>query len=171
MMSLAALLFAPAFAPVRPSRLQPRRRSRRRRARAPAQVGVPDDAGGGLTSETPEVVEDGTCIEDEAVEECVLAKWDAGSIRGAGVVGRDRQGGHADDAVVLPQRHVQHHEQEVPERLPDAVDDDRRPLFVGVPWILMLWATGIRKAPKIPMEGWKTCSRSAPPTRSATPAP
>ena len=32
------------------------------------------------TSDTPEVVEDGTCIEDEAVEECVLAKWDAGSI-------------------------------------------------------------------------------------------
>ena len=29
-------------------------------------------------------------------------------------------------------------------------------LFVGVPWILMLWATGIRKAPKIPMSGWKT---------------
>merc|ERR1719387_1460161 len=29
-------------------------------------------------------------------------------------------------------------------------------LFVGVPWILMLWATGIRKAPKIPLEGWKT---------------
>merc|ERR1719253_2441735 len=28
-------------------------------------------------------------------------------------------------------------------------------LAVGVPWVLMLWATGIRKAPKIDLEGWK----------------
>jgi len=28
-------------------------------------------------------------------------------------------------------------------------------LFVGIPWVLMLWATGIRKAPKIDLEGWK----------------
>merc|ERR1719389_1509253 len=29
-------------------------------------------------------------------------------------------------------------------------------LFVGIPWVLMLWATGIRKAPKIDLAGWKT---------------
>merc|ERR1719389_926532 len=29
-------------------------------------------------------------------------------------------------------------------------------LFVGIPWVIALWATGIRKAPKIPLEGWKT---------------
>ena len=28
-------------------------------------------------------------------------------------------------------------------------------LFVGIPWVMMLWATGIRKAPKIDMKGWK----------------
>ena len=28
-------------------------------------------------------------------------------------------------------------------------------LFVGIPWVLMLWATGIRKAPKLDMAGWK----------------
>merc|ERR1719389_1204997 len=28
-------------------------------------------------------------------------------------------------------------------------------LFVGIPWVLMLWATGIRKAPKIDLAGWK----------------
>ena len=43
-------------------------------------------------------------------------------------------------------------------------------LFVGVPWILMLWATGIRKAPKIPLEGWKTLLPIGAATRSATPA-
>ena len=42
-------------------------------------------------------------------------------------------------------------------------------LFVGVPWILMLWATGIRKIPR--WRAGRRCSRSAPPTRSATPAP
>ena len=29
-------------------------------------------------------------------------------------------------------------------------------LFVGVPWVMLLWATGIRKAPEIKREGWKT---------------
>ena len=28
-------------------------------------------------------------------------------------------------------------------------------LFVGIPWVMLLWASGIRKAPKIDMAGWK----------------
>merc|ERR1719428_1434914 len=29
-------------------------------------------------------------------------------------------------------------------------------LFVGIPWVMFLWATGLRKAPKIGLDGWKT---------------
>merc|ERR1719389_179374 len=29
-------------------------------------------------------------------------------------------------------------------------------LFVGIPWVIMLWATGIRKAPKLDMKGIRT---------------
>merc|ERR1719310_2717095 len=28
-------------------------------------------------------------------------------------------------------------------------------LFVGIPWVILLWASGIRKAPKIDLAGWK----------------
>merc|ERR1719231_1753997 len=28
-------------------------------------------------------------------------------------------------------------------------------LFVGIPWVCLLWLSGIRKAPKIGMDGWK----------------
>jgi len=36
------------------------------------------------------------------------------------------------------------------------VDDDGLSLFVGIPWVLFLWATGIRKPPKLDAAGIKT---------------
>ena len=159
MMSLAALLFAPAFAPVRPglSALQPRAAlSSSPLLALPRKSVFPTMQAEASTSETPEVVEDGTCIEDEAVEECVLAKWDAGSISVPASWVETAKVGTLMTLWFFLNVMYNITNKKCQNAFPMPWTMTVVSLFVGVPWILMLWATGIRKAPKIPMEGWKT---------------
>ena len=159
MMTLAALLFAPAFAPVRPglSALQPRAAlSSSPLLALPRKSVFPAMQAEASTSDTPEVVEDGTCIEDEAVEECVLAKWDAGSITVPASWVETAKVGTLMTLWFFLNVMYNITNKKCQNAFPMPWTMTVVSLFVGVPWILMLWATGIRKAPKIPMEGWKT---------------
>ena len=102
------------------------------------------------------IAEAAACIEDEAIEECTLASWDAGKI-------------------ALPMSTVKQAKlfalifgwfflnvmynisnKRVQNAFPMPWMMSLSSLFVGVPWVLTLWATGIRKAPEIKPEGWKT---------------
>merc|ERR1719217_1855848 len=101
-------------------------------------------------------VEEAPCIEDEAIEECVLASWDAGKI-------------------TLPMPVVEKFQlftfifgwfflnvmynisnKRVLNAFAMPWMMSLSSLGVGVPFVMLLWATGVRKAPEIDAKGWKT---------------
>jgi len=98
---------------------------------------------------------DPTCIEDEAVEECVIAEWPAGKLS---------MPLKLFDTLKLAFLFTSWFSLNVMYNITNKKCQNAFPmpwtmtvvsLFVGIPWVLMLWATGIRKAPKIDLEGWK----------------
>jgi len=105
------------------------------------------------TEEAPAV--DPTCIEDEAVEECVIASWPAGKLAVSQSV--------FDRAKLLAlitawfSLNVMYNitNKKCQNAFPMPWTMTVVSLFVGIPWVMFLWASGIRKAPKIGMEGWK----------------
>ena len=127
-------------------------------------------------SSTKETALDPTCIEDEAVEECQLVSWDAGSITvpmswvETAKLGVLFTAWFALNVMYnITNKRVQARRSDRwPRSAPArsrAIRSDRPPpqnafpmpwtmvvvsLFVGIPWVIALWATGIRKAPRIP---------------------
>lgn len=104
----------------------------------------------------PAPVVEEPCIEDEAVEECTLASWPAGSI----TVPRSLV-----DRVQLTGLFFAWFFLNVMYNITNKRCQNAFPmpwtmtvvsLFVGIPWVLFLWATGIRKAPKLNADGIKT---------------
>merc|ERR1719198_53965 len=99
---------------------------------------------------------DPTCIEDEAIEECVIAEWPAGKLS---------MPQKWFDTLKLAFLFTTWFSLNVMYNITNKKCQNAFPmpwtmtvvsLFVGIPWVMMLWATGIRKAPKINLEGWKT---------------
>jgi len=98
---------------------------------------------------------DPTCIEDEAIEECTLVSWPAGKITlPQSIV----------DRAVLAFCFFSWFFLNVMYNITNKKCQNAFPmpwtmtvvsLFVGIPWVLLLWASGIRKAPKIDLAGWK----------------
>jgi solute carrier family 35 protein E1 len=96
------------------------------------------------------------CIEDEAVEECVLASWDAGKLTlPMSVVKQAQLFGLIFLWFFL----------NVMYNISNKVCQNAFPmpwmmslssLGVGIPLVAFLWATGIRKTPVIKAEGYKT---------------
>merc|ERR1719198_212373 len=98
---------------------------------------------------------DPTCIEDEAIEECVIAEWPAGKLS---------MPQKWFDTLKLAFLFTSWFSLNVMYNITNKKCQNAFPmpwtmtvvsLFVGIPWVMMLWATGIRKAPKIDMKGWK----------------
>merc|ERR1719198_2225879 len=99
---------------------------------------------------------DPTCIEDEAIEECVIAEWPAGKLS---------MPQKWFDTLKLAFLFTSWFSLNVMYNITNKKCQNAFPmpwtmtvvsLFVGIPWVMFLWATGLRKAPKIGMEGWKT---------------
>jgi solute carrier family 35 protein E1 len=107
-------------------------------------------------AEAAEAPVEAPCIEDEAVEECVLASWDAGKL-------------------ALPMNVVKQVQLfgliflwfflNVMYNISNKVCQNAFPmpwmmsissLGVGIPLVAFLWATGLRKTPVIKAEGYKT---------------
>jgi len=120
-------------------------------ARKVAPVAMAEEA-----AEAATPVTDPTCIEDEAVEECVLASWPAGKLSvPMSLVETAKLGGLFFAWFFL---NVMYNitNKKCQNAFPMPWTMTVVSLFVGIPWVLLLWASGIRKAPKIGMEGWKT---------------
>jgi len=96
-----------------------------------------------------------TCIEDEAVEECVLLKWEAGTVT---------MPQSLVDRVSLTFLFVLWFSLNVMYNITNKRCQNAFPmpwtmtvvsLFVGIPWVLFLWATGLRAPPKLKPGAWK----------------
>jgi len=96
------------------------------------------------------------CIEDEAVEECVLASWPAGQIKAPQKLV---------DTLKLGFLFVSWFSLNVMYNITNKRVQNAFPmpwtmtvvsLFVGIPLVLFLWGTGIRKPPKLNSDGIKT---------------
>jgi len=95
------------------------------------------------------------CIEDEAVEECTLVSWPAGKLSvPQSVVDKVKLGSLFFAWFFL---NVMYNitNKKCQNAFPMPWTMTVVSLFVGIPWVLLLWASGIRKAPKINLEGWK----------------
>merc|ERR1719453_1912292 len=104
-------------------------------------------------TETP--VTEAPCIEDEAIEECTLVSWPAGKLTlPMPIFEKLKLGGLIFTWFFL---NVMYNitNKKCQNAFPMPWTMTVVSLFVGIPWVLMLWATGIRKAPKIDMKGWK----------------
>jgi solute carrier family 35 protein E1 len=96
------------------------------------------------------------CIEDEAIEECVLASWDAGKITlPVPVVEKVQLFSFIFGWFFL---NVMYNisNKRVLNAFAMPWMMSLSSLGVGVPFVLLLWATGIRKVPEIKAAGWKT---------------
>jgi len=100
-------------------------------------------------------VEEGTCIEDEAIEECTLASWDAGKITVPMSMVKQAKLFALIFGWFFLNVMYNISNKRVQNAFPMPWMMSLSSLFVGVPWVMLLWATGIRKAPEIPAEGWK----------------
>merc|ERR1719453_2491382 len=105
-------------------------------------------------TETP--VTEAPCIEDEAIEECTLVSWPAGKLTlPMPIVEKAKLGGLFFAWFFL---NVMYNitNKKCQNAFPMPWTMTVVSLFVGIPWVMLLWASGIRKAPKIDMSGWKT---------------
>jgi solute carrier family 35 protein E1 len=103
---------------------------------------------------TPEAA-DALCIEDEAIEECTLASWDAGKIAVPMSVVKQAKLFSLIFGWFFLNVMYNISNKRVQNAFPMPWMMSLSSLFVGVPWVMLLWATGIRKTPEIPAEGWK----------------
>merc|ERR1712106_880638 len=95
------------------------------------------------------------CIEDEAIEECTLASWDAGKITLPMPIVKQAKLFALIFGWFFLNVMYNISNKRVQNAFPMPWMMSLSSLFVGVPWVMMLWATGIRKAPEIKTEGWK----------------
>jgi len=112
----------------------------------------------GLDPETvaPVASPDGeTCIEDEAVEECVLASWNAGEIKVPMSVFNTVKLGLCFFTWFFLNVMYNITNKKCQNAFPMPWTMTFVSLFVGVPYIMLLWATGLRKAPKLDKGWWK----------------
>uniref|UniRef100_A0A7S3B4Y5 Sugar phosphate transporter domain-containing protein n=1 Tax=Haptolina ericina TaxID=156174 RepID=A0A7S3B4Y5_9EUKA len=98
---------------------------------------------------------DATCIEDEAVEECVLAEWPAGKLALPQSIVDKASLGFLFFAWFFLNVMYNVTNKKCQNAFPMPWTMTVVSLFVGIPWVCLLWASGIRKAPKINADGWK----------------
>jgi solute carrier family 35 protein E1 len=96
-----------------------------------------------------------TCIEDEAVEECVLLKWDAGKLAVPQSLFDTAKLGALFFSWFALNVMYNITNKRCQNAFPMPWTMTVVSLFVGIPWVLFLWATGIRKAPKLNPGAWK----------------
>jgi len=96
------------------------------------------------------------CLEDEAIEECTLASWDAGKVTIPMSVMKQAKLFSLIFGWFFLNVMYNISNKRVQNAFPMPWMMSLSSLFVGVPWVMLLWATGIRKAPEIKPEGWKT---------------
>jgi len=107
-------------------------------------------------TETEVVESQEICIEDEAIEECVLASWPAGQLKVPQTwVDTAKLGGLFFAWFFL---NVMYNitNKRCQNAFPMPWTMTVVSLFVGIPWVLFLWASGIRKPPKLDAAGIKT---------------
>jgi len=95
------------------------------------------------------------CIEDEAIEECTLASWDAGKISLPMPVVKKVQLFSLIFGWFFLNVMYNISNKRVLNAFPMPWMMSLSSLFVGVPFVMLLWATGIRKTPEIKSDGWK----------------
>ena len=100
-------------------------------------------------------VGEAACIEDEAIEECTLASWDAGKITLPMPIVKQAKLFALIFGWFFLNVMYNISNKRVQNAFPMPWMMSLSSLFVGVPWVMMLWATGIRKVPEIKTEGWK----------------
>lgn len=110
----------------------------------------------GLDPDTVSSPQEQVCIEDEAVEECTLASWDAGSITVPMDMVKTAKLGVCMFAWFFLNVMYNITNKKCQNAFPMPWTMTVVSLFVGVPYILLLWASGIRKAPKLNPGWWKT---------------
>jgi len=96
------------------------------------------------------------CIEDEAIEECTLASWDAGNITLPLPVVKQAQLFSLIFGWFFLNVMYNISNKRVLNAFAMPWMMSLSSLGVGVPFVLLLWATGIRKVPEIKGAGWKT---------------
>ena len=96
------------------------------------------------------------CIEDEAVEECVLAEWPAGQLKVPMSIVKTAQLGLCFFSWFFLNVMYNITNKKCQNAFPMPWTMTVVSLFVGVPYILLLWASGLRKAPKLNKGWWKT---------------
>lgn len=96
------------------------------------------------------------CIEDEAIEECTLASWDAGKITLPMPVVKQAQLFSLIFGWFFLNVMYNISNKRVLNAFAMPWMMSLSSLGVGVPFVLLLWATGIRKVPEIKAAGWKT---------------
>jgi len=108
-------------------------------------------------TESAAPVEDAaTCIEDEAVEECTLAEWPAGKLAVPMSYVKTAKLGALMFTWFFLNVMYNITNKKCQNAFPMPWTMTFVSLFVGVPYILLLWASGIRKAPKLNPGWWKT---------------
>lgn len=96
------------------------------------------------------------CIEDEAIEECTIASWDAGKITLPMPVVKKVQLFSLIFGWFFLNVMYNISNKRVLNAFAMPWMMSLSSLGVGVPFVLLLWATGIRKTPEIKADGWKT---------------
>merc|ERR1719217_1018576 len=101
-------------------------------------------------------VEEAPCIEDEAIEECVLASWDAGKL--AVPMSWVQQGKLVSLIFGWFFMNVMYNisNKRCLNAFPMPWMMSLTSLFVGIPWLMLLWDTGVRKAPVLKPDAAKT---------------
>jgi len=96
------------------------------------------------------------CIEDEAIEECVLAEWPAGQLKVPMSIVKTAKLGLCFFTWFFLNVMYNITNKKCQNAFPMPWTMTVVSLFVGVPYILLLWASGLRKAPKLNPGWWKT---------------
>merc|ERR1719267_411491 len=120
----------------------------------PAQVALVRMQEAAAADATP--VEEAPCIEDEAIEECVLASWDAGKL--AVPMSWVQQGKLVSLIFGWFFMNVMYNisNKRCLNAFPMPWMMSLTSLFVGIPWLMLLWGTGVRKAPVLKPDAAKT---------------
>ncbi|KAL1511930.1 hypothetical protein AB1Y20_005211 [Prymnesium parvum] len=98
---------------------------------------------------------DPTCIEDESIEECTVLSWPAGKITMPMPIFEKLKLGFLFFSWFALNVMYNITNKKCQNAFPMPWTMTVVSLFVGIPWVLLLWASGIRKPPKIAPGGWK----------------
>jgi solute carrier family 35 protein E1 len=110
----------------------------------------------GLGEEMTATPTEEVCIEDEAVEECVVAKWDAGQLTLPMSVVRTAKLGLLMTLWFFLNVMYNITNKKCQNAFPMPWTMTVVSLFVGIPYVLLLWASGLRTPPKLNKGWWKT---------------